>query len=201
MIDGDDCGAFGWMNTIGKGNRSTRRKPALVPLCPPRIPPDLTRARTGTAAVGRWRLAVWARHGTAIFMAVWCSSCGIRTRVRNCLWLRLLRHQPKDAIVKTRWNFSTWFLEKNDGKGKTIDSGSYIKSNLLMDHINWATDPLYIQFSTYLLYAHTVEAIWHTFTGLLLLNVTRTTYDIPHFITKWILCSAKELGMRHSQHI
>jgi hypothetical protein len=40
MID-DDYGAAGGMR-IGKGNRSTRRKPAPVPLCPPQIPHDLT---------------------------------------------------------------------------------------------------------------------------------------------------------------
>jgi hypothetical protein len=34
---------------IGKGNRSTRRKPAPVPLCPQEIPHDLTRARTRAA--------------------------------------------------------------------------------------------------------------------------------------------------------
>jgi hypothetical protein len=39
-VDYDD-GEFGGM--IGRGNRSTRRKPALVPLCPPQIPHDLTR--------------------------------------------------------------------------------------------------------------------------------------------------------------
>jgi hypothetical protein len=31
---------------IGRGNRSTRRKPAAVPLCPPQIPHELTWART-----------------------------------------------------------------------------------------------------------------------------------------------------------
>jgi hypothetical protein len=36
MID-DECGAVGGMR-IGRGNGSTRRKPALVPLCPPQIP-------------------------------------------------------------------------------------------------------------------------------------------------------------------
>jgi hypothetical protein len=41
---------------IGKGNRSTRRKPAPVPLCPPQIPLHQTRARTRTAAVGSQRL-------------------------------------------------------------------------------------------------------------------------------------------------
>jgi hypothetical protein len=50
MID-DECGAVGGMR-IGRENRSTRRKPAPVPLCPPQIPHDLTWARTRAAAVG-----------------------------------------------------------------------------------------------------------------------------------------------------
>jgi hypothetical protein len=45
MIDEDDCGAIGGMN-IGRGNRSTRRKPAPAPLCPPQIPHDQAWART-----------------------------------------------------------------------------------------------------------------------------------------------------------
>jgi hypothetical protein len=39
MIDEGDCGAVGGMK-IGRGNRSTRRKPAPAPLCPPQIPLD-----------------------------------------------------------------------------------------------------------------------------------------------------------------
>jgi hypothetical protein len=42
MIDDGDCGAIGGMK-IGRGNRSTRRKPAPAPLCPPQIPLDQTR--------------------------------------------------------------------------------------------------------------------------------------------------------------
>jgi hypothetical protein len=38
----DECGAAGEM--IGRGNQSTRGKPAPVPLCPPQIPHDLTQA-------------------------------------------------------------------------------------------------------------------------------------------------------------
>jgi hypothetical protein len=49
--DDDDYGAVGGMR-IGRGNRSTRRKPALVPLCPPQIPHDLTWDRTRAAALG-----------------------------------------------------------------------------------------------------------------------------------------------------
>jgi hypothetical protein len=55
MIDDGDCGAIGGMK-IGRGNRSTRKKPALGPLCPPQIPHDQTRARTWAAAVGSQRL-------------------------------------------------------------------------------------------------------------------------------------------------
>jgi hypothetical protein len=51
MIDEGDCGAIGGMK-IGRGNQSTRRKPAPAPLCPPQIPHDQTRA----AAVGSQRL-------------------------------------------------------------------------------------------------------------------------------------------------
>jgi hypothetical protein len=39
MIDEGDCGAIGGMK-IGRGNRSTRRKPAPASFCPPQIPLD-----------------------------------------------------------------------------------------------------------------------------------------------------------------
>jgi hypothetical protein len=50
-----DDGELGGMK-IGRGNRSTRRKPAPAPLCPQQIPLDHTRARTRAAAVGSQRL-------------------------------------------------------------------------------------------------------------------------------------------------
>jgi hypothetical protein len=51
-----DDGEIGGM-MIGKGNRSTRRKPAPVPLCPPQTP-HAARTRTRAAAVGSQRLIV-----------------------------------------------------------------------------------------------------------------------------------------------
>jgi hypothetical protein len=51
MIDGGDCRAIGGMR-IGRGNQSTRRKPAPAPQCPPQIPHDQTLSRTRGAAVG-----------------------------------------------------------------------------------------------------------------------------------------------------
>jgi hypothetical protein len=54
-----EYGAFGGMR-IGRGNRSTQRKAAPVPLCPPQFPHDLTWDGTRAAAVGSWRLTAWA---------------------------------------------------------------------------------------------------------------------------------------------
>jgi hypothetical protein len=48
-----DGGEIGGM--ISKGNRSTRRKPAPVPLCPPQTP-HAALTRTRAAAVGSQRL-------------------------------------------------------------------------------------------------------------------------------------------------
>jgi hypothetical protein len=52
-----DDGAIGGM--IGRGNRSTRRKPAPMPLCPPQTP-HAARTRTQAAAMGSQRLTAWA---------------------------------------------------------------------------------------------------------------------------------------------
>jgi hypothetical protein len=54
-----DDGEFGGMKII-RGNRSTRRKSAPAPLCPPQIPLDQTRDRARAAAVGSQRLTASA---------------------------------------------------------------------------------------------------------------------------------------------
>jgi hypothetical protein len=61
MVMYNECGAIDGM--LAGGNRSTRRKPALVLLCPPEIPHDLTRVRTLAIAVGNRPLTVWATAG------------------------------------------------------------------------------------------------------------------------------------------
>jgi hypothetical protein len=48
-----DDGEIGGM--IGRGNRSTRIKPALMPLCPPQTP-HAAQTRTRTPAMGSQRL-------------------------------------------------------------------------------------------------------------------------------------------------
>jgi hypothetical protein len=50
-----DDGEFGGMK-FGRGNRSTQRKPAPAPLCPPQIQLDQNRAPTRAAAVGNQQL-------------------------------------------------------------------------------------------------------------------------------------------------
>jgi hypothetical protein len=52
MICDSDCGEIGGMK-IGRGNRSTRRKPAPAPLCPPQIPHDYTGFEPGKPATNR----------------------------------------------------------------------------------------------------------------------------------------------------
>jgi hypothetical protein len=69
MIDDGDCGASGEMK-IGRGNRSTRRKPAPAPLCPPQIPHDQTRALTQAAAVGSQWLTTWAMARPSVLVEV-----------------------------------------------------------------------------------------------------------------------------------
>jgi hypothetical protein len=51
MIHDGDCGEIDGIK-IGGENRSTRRKPAPMPLCRPQIQHDLTWDRTRAAAVG-----------------------------------------------------------------------------------------------------------------------------------------------------
>jgi hypothetical protein len=49
-----------WWNEFGRGNRSTRRKPAPGPLCPPQNPSWRPGLEPQTAVVGSQRLTAWA---------------------------------------------------------------------------------------------------------------------------------------------
>jgi hypothetical protein len=72
----NECGAVCGMS--GRENRSTRRKPAPVQICPPQIPQDLSWDRTQVAAVGN-------RQVTALAMARLLYLCD---RVPDCEDLR-----------------------------------------------------------------------------------------------------------------
>jgi hypothetical protein len=58
MINDGDCGAISGLK-IFRGNRDTRRKPTVEPLCPPQITQDQTRDRTRSSAVRRHPLIAW----------------------------------------------------------------------------------------------------------------------------------------------
>jgi hypothetical protein len=79
MKDDEECEAV--VGMIGRGNRSTRRKPTAAPLCPPQIPHDLIRARNRPTAVGKQLLT---------------SSATPQPWYRNCL--RHYSTKQKDAI-------------------------------------------------------------------------------------------------------
>jgi hypothetical protein len=67
-VPGDyDNGEIGGM--IGRVNRSTRRKRASVPLCPPQTP-HAARTRTRAAAVESQRLIAELRHGHVSLLRV-----------------------------------------------------------------------------------------------------------------------------------
>jgi hypothetical protein len=57
----DERGAVGGMR-IGRGNRSTLRKHAPLPHCPPQFPHDVNWARNPAAAVGSRRLTAYLWH-------------------------------------------------------------------------------------------------------------------------------------------
>jgi hypothetical protein len=81
IID-DECGTVGGMR-IGLGSRSTWRKPAPVPLCPPRIPHDVTWAWTWAIAVGSPRLTAWAMARPTTHFVIYLHDCCL-------LWLPVL---------------------------------------------------------------------------------------------------------------
>jgi hypothetical protein len=63
-----DDGEIGGM--IGRGNRSTRRKPSPVPPCAPQTP-HAARTRNRAAAVGSQRLTAWATARPAARSKAW----------------------------------------------------------------------------------------------------------------------------------
>jgi hypothetical protein len=74
-----DDGEFGGMK-IGRGNRSTRRKPAPASLCQPQIPLDQTRA----AAVGNQRLTAFAMARPNLGLSINTDQFPFHLRPRRC---------------------------------------------------------------------------------------------------------------------
>jgi hypothetical protein len=100
MTDGGDCGAIGEMK-IGRGNRSTRRKPTPVPLDPLQILDDLTGARTRAAAVGSQRLTARAMARPKGMLTARNMTCASLTVSIHTLDL------PVWVILKPMWRNSS----------------------------------------------------------------------------------------------
>jgi hypothetical protein len=90
MIDEDDCGAIGGMK-IGRGNRSTLRKPAPAPFCPPQIPHDQTWAQTPGRRSGKPATNCMS-YGPAFWTKTWTQNTQIRSRSGTQFDDIVLRH-------------------------------------------------------------------------------------------------------------
>jgi hypothetical protein len=85
MID-YEYGRVGGMR-IGRENRSTRRKPTPVSLCPPQIPHDLTWARTRAAAVlilPIWNFVAWCYVSVSCLLLTLSTYCWTPDMFRLC---------------------------------------------------------------------------------------------------------------------
>jgi hypothetical protein len=127
MIDEGDCGAIGGMK-IGRGNRSTRRKPAPAPLWPPQIWHDHGRARTGSQ-----RLTVWA-----VVRKVLCTRrIGRADLCRAVVWWT-------DSCWKIAWNKR--FIAGCCLRGLTTSQirewfGTALGASIRVDTGQWGRDP------------------------------------------------------------
>jgi hypothetical protein len=103
-----------WWNEFGRGNRSTRKKPAPAPLYPPQNLTWRPGLEPRTAAVGSQRLTAWAmaRPSASHFLPILYSlqPPWPMSTVRKCLWL------AKTVDVNIHVNRMARRLEENIGK-------------------------------------------------------------------------------------
>jgi hypothetical protein len=107
--------------SVGKENRSTRRKPAPLPLCPPQIPHDLTLARKREAAARSRRQTAWA--------TLHPKSQSIHTKQREprtvCFllyWTQLYQHHSSRCIG---WaDYYEWWIWENEDCNSQFLKGS-----------------------------------------------------------------------------
>jgi hypothetical protein len=151
MID-DEYGPVGGIR-IGRGNRSTWRKPVPMPLCPPQIPHHLTRDGTQAAAVGSRRLTAWAMACTGQMCAFhWSQMCAFHWSTclqpslyekASSLTLQCITHSLtnmsadwlsvgmfKVIQTDTKYIYLTW---SNFRAVKSVLNGPFIKRNFVLN--------------------------------------------------------------------
>jgi hypothetical protein len=105
----------------GRGNRSTRWKPAPVPLCPPQIPYDLTWSRSRTVAVGSLR--------KYITYCQFCLGLSLHCRTRKPNFSTYRIKQSILLISKSLYNVSQAIHIMNKRKalfrGNAVDGWAY----------------------------------------------------------------------------
>jgi hypothetical protein len=100
----DECGAVSGMR-VGRGNWSTLIKPALLPLCPPKIPHYLTWARTWAAVVGSQQLTAraMARLLIGVFYPQGKSGWGVKLTTHLYLVPRSRMMEPYPFSHMSSW--------------------------------------------------------------------------------------------------
>jgi hypothetical protein len=95
----DECGAVSGIR-ISNENRNTWRLPALTPICPPKMPHDLTWAQTRAAAVESRRLTAWAMARPSCFLFAVYITRIFCCNGRNCTFLLFneLRSQVRTSL-------------------------------------------------------------------------------------------------------
>jgi hypothetical protein len=90
----NECGAVGQMR-IGRGDQSTQRKPAPMPLCPQQIPHDLTCDRTVATAVETFDFSICVDVTSLVtgpnFGHIWTADTNVETTP-------LLKHHAMKTI-------------------------------------------------------------------------------------------------------
>jgi hypothetical protein len=121
-IIADECGAVGGM-IIDRGNRSTQRKSALVPLCPPQIPLDLGSnpgRRGGKPATNRLSYGT-ANHGVPVSIYKFSQRRG---------QIKILKFRPVKQIklfnIFSAWSSSFCMISGLKTLEKTLQLCNYV---------------------------------------------------------------------------
>jgi hypothetical protein len=99
MIGDGDCAEIGGMK-IGRGNRSTRRKPAPAPLCPPEPSEQSTQSQTESTQYSTRSLG--NSHNSTFVIHSFCYLCNNCILIPELNWLPELVSWLPELVVFRR---------------------------------------------------------------------------------------------------